>query len=220
VRIGLPTGRLRGNAHGYTAFFTESFIDELAHAARREPLSYRIEMLGGDLRLAACLTAVARLGQWGGGVEASGQGLACHRIDDPARRPDGGGRIAVIATARRDERGVRVDKLAAVADLGRIVNLDIARQQIEGGILFGVGLAAGQSARWTKGLPEPSRLSGLRLPTLSSAPEIVVEFIASDAPPFDPGELGVAVAPPAIANALFAATGLRFRSLPLVGGEQ
>ena len=216
VRIGLPTGRLRGNAHGYTAFFTESFIDELAHAARREPLSYRIEMLGGDLRLAACLTAAARLGQWGGGLAASGQGIACHRIDDPAGRLNAGGRIAVIATARRDERGVRVDQLAAVADLGRIVNLDIARQQIEGGLVFGLGLALGAATGYARGLPESSRLARLDLPLLGDCPAIAVDFIDSDAPPFDPGELGVAAVAPAVANALFSATGVRFRRLPLL----
>ena len=216
VRIGLPTGRLSGNAHGYTGFFTESFIDELAHAARREPLSYRIEMLGGDLRLAACLTATARIGEWGGGFEASGQGLACHRIDDPAGRTGGGGRIAVIATARRDERGVRVDRIAAVADIGRIVNLDIARQQIEGGLVFGLGLALGASTGYARGLPDSSRLASLDLPLLGDCPKIVVDFIDSDAPPFDPGELGVAAVAPAVANALFSATGVRFRRLPLL----
>ena len=216
VRIGLPTARLRGNAHGYTAFFTESFIDELAHAARREPLSYRIEMLGGDLRLAACLTAAARLGQWGGGFEASGEGLACHRIDDPAGRTEGGGRIAVIATARRDERGVRVDRLAVVADIGRILNLDIARQQIEGGLVFGLGLALGAATGYARGLPDSSRLASLDLPLLGDCPKMAVDFIDSDAPPFDPGELGVVAVAPAVANALFSATGVRFRRLPLL----
>ena len=216
VEIGLPTGRLRGNAHGYTAFFTESFIDELAHAARREPLSFRIEMLGGDLRLAACLTATARLGQWGGGLEASGQGVACHHMDDTAGRANGGGRIAVIATARRDERGVRVDRLAAVADIGRIVNLDIARQQIEGGLVFGLGLALGAATGYARGLPESNRLASLDLPLLGDCPKIAVDFIDSDAPPFDPGELGVAAVAPAVANALFSATGVRFRRLPLL----
>ena len=214
--IGLPTGRLRGNSHGYTTFFTESFVDELAHAARREPLSYRVEMLARDLRLAACLTAVARLGEWGGGLGASGQGLACHRMEDVAGRENGGGRIAVIAAARRDERGVRVDKLAAVADIGRIVNLDIARQQIEGGLVFGLGLATGASTRYARGLPGTNRLAALGLPLLVDCPEIAVDFIDSDAPPFDPGELGVAAVAPAVANALFSATGVRFRRLPLL----
>ena len=219
VNLALPTARLRGNAHGYTAFFTESFIDELAHKARREPLSYRIEMLAGDVRLASCLTAVARLGQWGGGIEQSGQGLACHRMDDISATAVGGGRIAVIVTARRDERGVRVDKIAAVADIGRIVNLDIARQQIEGGLIFGLGLAMGAAGGYAQGVPVTTRLAGLGLPHLGDTPEIAVDFIDSDAPPFDPGELGTVVVAPAIANALFSATGVRFRRLPLLSEE-
>ena len=211
VNIGLPTARLRGNAHGYTAFFNESFIDELAHKARREPLSFRMALLGHDLRLAACLQKVSALANWDGGGDNSGQGLACHVIGDH----DTGGRIAVVATARRDESGVRVDRITAVADIGRIVNVDIARQQIEGGLVFGMGLALGSSTTYEKGLPVIARLGELGLPLLADCPAIEVEFIASDADTADPGELGVAVVAPAIANALFSATGLRFRRLPL-----
>ena len=209
--IGLPVGRLRGNAHGYTAFFTECFIDELARNAAREPLSYRIGLLAGDRRLAECLQRAATLAQWNGGADGSGQGLACHRI------PANGtwGRIAAVAKARRDEGGIRVDSFHAVVDLGRIVNVDIARQQIEGGLLYGMALALGASTPWAEGLPLAERLSALNLPRLAGAPEIEIDFLEGDGPPFDPGELGVAVAAPAIANALFSATGMRFRRLPL-----
>ncbi|HSG33023.1 MAG TPA: molybdopterin cofactor-binding domain-containing protein [Sphingomonadaceae bacterium] len=212
ARLGLPTGRMRGNAHGYTAFFTESFIDEVALANGREPLSYRMEMLGDDLRLAECLQRVARLANWDGGLDQSGQGVACHRIGDA----ETGGRIAAIATARPGEGGVTVERIVAVADIGRIVNLDIARQQIEGGLVFGIGLALGSSVEFASGLPTIDRLAALNLPALKTCPAIEVEFIASDAAPFDPGELGAAVAAPAIANALHSATGLRLRSLPLL----
>lgn len=219
VTIPIPIGRLRGNAPAYTAFATEGFIDELARRARRDPLLYRLAMLGGDLRMAEVLQRAARLGQWDGGSAGSGQGLAMVRMDafgDEARR--GGGRIACIARARMGASGPEVESLAATVDIGRIVNLDIARQQVEGGLLFGVGLAAGGAVQVAGGRPQPARLSELGLPVLATAPEITVDFVASQAPPFDPGELGVAVAPPAIANALFAATGLRFRALPLLAG--
>jgi len=213
--IGLPTGRLRGNAHGYTAFFNESFIDELARKAEREPLSYRIALLGHDMRLVACLQRVAKLANWDGGTPASGQGLACHVIGPPGAE----GRIAVIATARRDASGVRVDRLSAVADIGRIVDADIARQQIEGGLVFGMGLALGSSTTYANGLPQTGRLGELGLPLLADCPAIDVALVDSDSPPADPGELGVAVAGPAIANALFSAVGLRFRRLPLLSEE-
>ena len=78
-------------------------IDELAHKENREPLSYRMAMLGHDPRLAECLLRVAALSGWGGGVDASGQGLACHVIGEG----DGAGRSAVVATARRADSGVR-----------------------------------------------------------------------------------------------------------------
>jgi isoquinoline 1-oxidoreductase beta subunit len=218
VRIGLPTGRLRGNAHGYTAFFMESFIDEVARRHGHEPLSFRIGMLGDDLRLARCLQQAARLGEWGGGEAGSAQGLACHRMDDPVRNPNGGGRIALVATAAASAGGVRVERLSAAVDIGRVVNRDIALQQIEGGLLYGVGLALGSAAEYERGLPVNGRLAGLDLPTLTDSPEIRVELIESDAEPFDPGELAVAPVAPAIANALHSATGLRLRRLPLLSG--
>lgn len=211
VKVLLPAGRMRGNAHGYTAFFTESFVDELAHRAGREPLAYRMAMLGNDPRLAACLQRVASLAGWGGGGDNSGQGIACHVI--------GAGRIAVVASARRDTNGVRVDKLAAVVDIGRIVNVDIARQQIEGGLIFGLGLALGCSTGYESGLPVTGRLAALALPVLADCPDIQVEFVKSDAEPADPGELGVAAVAPALANALYSATGLRLRQLPLLSED-
>jgi len=212
VELPLPTGRYRGNAHGYTAFFTECFIDELAVLAKREPMSYRISMLGQDPRLAACLTAAARLAEWDGGADASGQGIACHRMEIAGRT----GRIAVVATARRDENGVRVDKLSAHADIGRVINVDVARQQIEGGLVWGLAMAIGGAATYASGVPITGRLANLGLPLLADCPEIAVGFADSDDPPFDPGEIGAVAVAPAIANALFSATGLRFRRLPLL----
>lgn len=211
--LTLPTGSLRGNSHGLAAFLIETFVDELAARAGREPLSYRVAMLGDDLPLAACLQRAASLTSWNGGAAGSGQGLACFRMTTAGRT----GRIAVVASARRDERGIRVDRLTAVADLGRIVNVDLARQQIEGGLLFGLGLARGSATAFRDGLPTATRLAMLDLPMLADCPEIDVDFIESDAPPFDPGELGAVIAPPAIANALAAAGAERLRNLPLSG---
>jgi isoquinoline 1-oxidoreductase beta subunit len=214
VEIGLPCSRLRGNAHSYTAFATECFIDEIAARNQLEPLSFRMSMLGGDVRMAECLQRAARLSEWDGGADQSGQGLACHRIGDVEK----GGRIACVANARQGEGGVRVSRLSVVVDIGRIVNLDIARQQIEGGLIFGLGMVMGGSTKYSGGLPDAQSLSALNLPLLSHNPEIEIEFIASDAPPADPGELGAVVVAPAIANALYSATGLRIRRLPLTSG--
>ncbi len=211
VALPLSTGRLRGNAAALGCFLIETFVDELAARSGREGLSYRMAMLGQDIRLANCLQRAATLAEWSGGRGGSGQGLACHRMTLNDRE----GRIALVASARKDERGIRVDRLTAVLDIGRVVNLDLARQQVEGGLLFGLGLARGQSTAYADGLPLSGRLSQLGLPLLADCPEIEIEFIEGDAPPFDPGELGVAVAAPAIANALFSAGSTRMHTLPL-----
>lgn len=210
--IGLPVGRVRGNSYGPTIFAIESFIDEIAAKHKREPLSFRMSMLGGDVRLAACLQRAAQLAGWDGGADQSGQGIACARIGEGPEAA----RIACVATARQGEGGVRVIRLSAAVDIGRIVNHDIAKQQIEGGLVFGIGIALGNPLRLRGGVPEASGDSALGLPTLADCPEMRIEFLASEAPPADPGELGAVVAPPAIANALFSATGLRLRRLPLL----
>jgi isoquinoline 1-oxidoreductase beta subunit len=210
--IGLPVGRVRGNAHGPTIFAIESFIDEIAAKFEREPLSFRIAMLGNDVRLAACLQRAAQLAGWDGGVDQSGQGLAIARIGEGPEAA----RIACVATARQSEGGVRVTQLAAAVDIGRIINHDIARQQIEGGLVFGIGIALGNPVKLRAGMPESLDYAALGLPTLADCPEMRIEFLPSEAPPADPGELGAIVAPPAIANALFSATGLRLRRLPLL----
>ena len=216
VEINYPVGRVRGNAHQGTCFALESFLDEIAAENGREPLSYRMSMLGSDIRLAACLQRAASLAEWNGGANQSGQGIACHRIGET----ETGGRIACVATAKPDpdQGGFRVSKLSAAVDIGRIVNLDIARQQIEGGLLFGMGIALGNSLRFRGGLPTTFEYGELGLPKLADCPEIEVDFIGSEAAPFDPGELGAVIAAPAIANALFSATGLRLRRLPLLSG--
>ena len=216
VSIGLPTGRLRGNAHGYTAFMVESFIDEVAHHHGQEPLAFRMSMLGQDVRLAICLQRAAQLGEWGGGASGTSQGIACHRMGDPKT----GGCIALVATATAGEGGVKVSKLAAAVDLGRVVNRDIALQQIEGGLLYGLGLALGSATDYEGGLPTSGRLASLQIPTLGDCPEIMIDLIDSDDAPFDPGEIAVAPVAPAVANALFSATGLRLRRLPLLSGDE
>lgn len=212
TEIGLPVGRVRGNSYGPTTFAIESFIDEIAAKYQREPLSFRMAMLGSDVRLAACLQRAAQLAGWDGGVDQSGQGIACARIGEGPEAA----RIACVATARQGEGGVRVTRLSAAVDIGRIINHDIALQQIEGGLVFGIGIALGNPVKLRSGLPERTAYEALGLPTVGDCPDMRIEFIASQAPPSDPGELGAVVAPPAIANALFSATGLRLRRLPLL----
>ncbi len=214
VRVKLPTARQRGNAPAYTAFLTETFIDELARQANREPLGYRIQQLGGETRLVECLERVTRSAGWGGGLPTSGEGLACLRMGEGEHT----GRIACVARTRQGEQGLEVGEIHLACDIGRIPNAVLARQQLEGGAIFALGLALGAPLTYKGGLPDLGTFGAMRLPTLAALPEIFVELIESDAEPFDPGELPVGVTIPAITNALFAATGTRLRTLPLFAG--
>ena len=214
--INLPTARMRGGADGYTCFMRESFIDEIAAEAGREPMSYRIAMLGQDVLLADCLQRAARLADWDGGAPGTGQGIACHKMDLDLDSGGPSGRIAVVARAVPAEGGIAVSRLWACVDIGRVVNRDIALQQIEGGLLYGMALALGSATNYEGGLPTHQRLAALALTTLGSSPEIAVELVESDRPPFDPGEIGVPPVAPAIANAYFSASGRRLRNLPLL----
>jgi isoquinoline 1-oxidoreductase beta subunit len=208
--LGLPGGWWRAGAHSYTAFFTECFLDELAGFAGMEAHSFRIAMLGGDVRLARCLSTVATMGGWQGGVPGSGQGIACHRMRGSA--------IACMAEAHiGDDQRVKVDRLVVAVDCGRVINPDLVRQQIEGGLLFGMAAATGASTGFDANLPVVRGFAGLNLPRLIDCPEMLIEVIGSDADPGGVSELAVPVVAPAIANALHAATGRRYRSLPLLG---
>ncbi|TIX49525.1 molybdopterin cofactor-binding domain-containing protein [Alteraurantiacibacter aquimixticola] len=214
VKLPLPSGRMRANAHGMTCFMLESFIDEVAVRGGFEPVSFRIAMLGQDALLVDCLQRAARLSEWDGGARGTGQGIACHRMERGGAR----GRVAVVATAAAGEGGVRVSRIAAAVNIGRVVNRDIAMQQIEGGIVFGLSLALGSATGYDEGWPTAARLADLNLPTLADMPRISVELVESEEESFDPGEIGVPAVAPAIANALFSATGLRLRRLPLLSG--
>ncbi|MDH4398033.1 molybdopterin cofactor-binding domain-containing protein [Sphingorhabdus sp.] len=208
VAMPMPTGPWRGLANSYNCFFVEGFIDELAHKAGVEPLSFRMQMLVGQTRLARCLTGVAEMAGWDGGGSGSGRGIACHSMRDS--------HIAIIVTAHTGATGVRVERIHAMADCGRLINPDLARQQIEGGIVFGLAQALGAVTDFESGMPTVRRLRDIDLPKLVDVPDITVEFVRNDAAPGGVTELGVPAVAPAIANALFSASGVRLRELPLL----
>ncbi len=206
--IAVPTGYTRGGAHVATCFFTECFIDELARRAESEPLSYRIAMLGGAPRLARCLSTVASLGGWQGGVPGSGQGIACHQM--------AGSFIALMVEGGMGDGGVpRVERMVAAVDVGRAINPDLVRQAIEGGLVYGLAAATGAATGFARGLGDARGFRDLGLPRLATTPDITVELIDSRETPGGASELAVPVVAPALANAIYAATGRRLRTLPL-----
>ncbi|ATE65622.1 xanthine dehydrogenase family protein molybdopterin-binding subunit [Rhizorhabdus dicambivorans] len=205
--IGVPTGPWRSVGNSYTAFFTESFIDELAQAAGLDPLSFRMQALAGQPRLARCLQMAASIGAWQGGEPGTGQGLAAHSCF--------GSHVAVLAETRIEGDRIAVPSVTAVVDIGRVIHPDIVRQQIEGGISWGLANAFGLPVSIARGRVAAQNFDGLGLPMLADAPEIRVEIIPSKEEPGGAGEIAVPPVAPAIANAVFAATGKRLRHLPL-----
>ena len=209
ANVGLPLGFARGNAHLHSVFFTESFIDELAHLANIEAMSFRIQMLGGNPRLAHCLSTAAAMGGWQGGIAGSGQGMAAHMT--------GGAYAAVMVEAAMRGDGLTVGRVIAAVDAGDQVNPDIARQQIESGLVYGLAYATGASVPYEHGLPTRAILGRMNLPQLADVGEVAVEMIRSTADPAGVSDLVAPLVAPAIANALYTWTGQRMRSLPLVG---
>ena len=202
--LPIACGYMRGGTQALVNFLTESFIDEMARAAGAEPLAYRMGMLGGNLRLAHAISTAAGIGGWDGGGAGSTLGLAaCSAF---------GSHIGLLAEASiGDDQRVKVTRLVAAVDCGRIVNPGLVRQQIEGGLLAALNLATVDQPEFVAGLPIARNL---RLPRIAATPAVDVELIASREAPGGVSGLGAAVLAPAVANALAAAGGRRLRNLP------
>lgn len=208
VDAALPirTGYTRGGDEALTTFLTESFIDELARALHSEPLAFRIGMLGGAPRLARAISAAAAIGGWDGGAPGSTMGLACASLY--------GSHVGLLAeaTVGADQR-IRVSRLVAAVDAGRIVNPSLVRQQVEGGLIAALSAAVIPAPEFIAGMPRavPMRTGYERL---REVPKIEVEIIQSQERPGGVSGLGLAVLAPAVANAIAAGTGRRLRNLP------
>ena len=205
AEMPFPAGYMRGDPHRTLAFFNESFVDELARLAGIEPLAFRMAMLGGSPRLANCLAAAAAAGGWDGGQSGSTLGLAALSAF--------GSHIGLLADATigPDQR-VQAHRLVAAVDCGRIANPGLVRQQIEGGLIWALGTATAAKPELQGGIPLARGFGGL--PRIGDTPEIRVHLVASNASPGGVSGLGAAVLAPAVANAIFAATGKRLRGLP------
>ena len=207
VTTPFRTGYLRGHPQRAMAFFTEGFIDELAHAAGLEPLAFRMAMLGGRPRLARCIQAATASGGWDGGGRGSTQGIAALSAY--------GSHIGLLADATIGaDQSVEVHRLVAAVDCGRIINPQLVRQQIEGGLIHALGLASVREPDWAAGMPRSRPLGAIGLPRLARTPDIRVMLMPSSEPPGGVSGLGVAALAPAVANAIYAATGRRLRNLP------
>ena len=204
AELPIASGYMRGGSEALTAFANESFIDELARRSASEPFSFRMGLLGGNVRLAQVLSAVAALGKWNGGAAGSRMGLAAVSAF--------GSHIALLAEAGigADQR-IAVERLIAVVDCGRAINPGLVRQQVEGSLLQALALATGTAPEVVAGMPVAHRLSTTGF---TQVPEIEVEILPSRAASGGVSGLGHVVLAAAVANALAAGTGRRLRDLP------
>ena len=203
----------RSVGHSHTAFVVESFLDELAHLAGRDPYQYRHDLLAKQPRHLRVLETAARKAGWGTPLpKGVGRGIAVHASF--------GSFIAQVAEVALDTRGeLKVQRVVCAVDCGRIVNPDTIAAQMESGIVFGLSAALYGAITLKDGRVEQGNFDSYPLVRMADAPRIEVHIVPSQEPPGGVGEPGVPPIAPAVANALFAATGARVRSLPITPDE-
>ena len=205
---GVPVGFWRSVGHSHNAFFTESFVDEMAHAAGADPLAYRLALLGGLPRHAAVLTLAAEKAGWGQAApKGRARGLALHESF--------GSIVAQVIEVSLEGGKPRLHRVVCAVDCGVVVNPDIVAQQMEGGVIFGLTAALFGRIDIKDGVVQQRNFPDYPMLTLAQTPLIETHLIASEGSPTGIGEPGVPPAAPALANALFALTGVRQRKLPL-----
>jgi len=206
----VPYGAWRSVAHTQHTFFNESFVDELAHAAGKDPFEFRRGMIGDKPRHKAVLELAAEKAGWGTPLPAGrARGIALQESFQTI--------VAQVVEVSIDETGApKVHRVVSVADCGTVVNPDGARAQIESGIIYGLTAALFGEITIEDGAVVQENFTDYDAVRLAQTPQIDVHFIQSDAPLGGLGEPGTPCVAPAVANALFTLTGQRVRDLPLM----
>ncbi len=205
----VPTGFWRGVGPNNNVFAIESFMDELAKKARVDPVAFRHAHLEKAPRFQAVLKLAAEKAGWGApGAARSGRGVSLSGAF--------GSFIATVVEAEVDEQGeIRVTRVVSAVDSGIIVNPDTVIAQLQGGLVFGLTAALYGKIDIRKGRIQQSNFHDYRMLRINETPKIEVHLVKSGEAPGGIGEAGTAAAAPALANALFAATGVRLRRLPI-----
>ena len=213
VDPGVPVGFWRSVGSSHNAFYTESAIDEAAHTAKQDPFEYRRKLLAQKPRFRKVLEKVAADANWGRRIpEGHGLGIALHKSFASIVG-------AVLEVSANASGNLKMHKVWITIDCGKVVNPDTVRAQMEGGFVFGLSAALGEEITLKNGRVEQSNFHDYTILRMKGVPEISVSIIENRTLDDDQiggvGEPAVPLAAPVLANAIFAVTGKRYRSLPL-----
>ena len=208
-KIGVPVQWWRSVGHSHTAFVVESFIDELAHAAGKDPYEFRVALLKNHPRNLGVLKLAAEKSGWGKPLPVGHtRGIAVHESF--------GSIISQVAEVSVKPDGkVTVHKVVCAIDCGKTVNPDTIKAQMEGGIVFGLSAALHDEITFKNGRVEQSNFNDYPMLRMEEMPVVEVYIVDSKEAPGGVGEPGVPPIAPAVCNAIFASTGKRIRSLPI-----
>jgi len=205
----VPTGFWRGVGPNNNVFAVEGFVDELARKANKDPVEFRRDMLGKNPRLLAALNLVTEKSGWGQPLPARvGRGVCV--------QPSFASFIATVVEAEVDEKGeVHLRRVTAAIDTGIAVNPDTIMAQFEGGLVFGLTAALYGEITIDRGRVQQSNFHDYRMLRIDEIPKVEVHVIKSGEAPGGIGETGATAGPPALRNAIYAATGVPLRRLPI-----
>jgi isoquinoline 1-oxidoreductase beta subunit len=205
----VPTGFWRGVGPNNNVWAIESFIDELAKKAGKDPVEFRRAHLGKTPRLLAAVDLAAQKSGWGSALPARcGRGIA-------AQVAFASFIATVIEAEVRDDGSIRLRRIVCAVDTGIAVNPDVVRAQLQGGLVFGLSAALWGDITIDKGRVQQGNFNDYRVLRIDEVPDIEVHVIASGEAPGGIGETGTTAGPPALGNAIYAATGVRLRRLPI-----
>jgi len=210
---GVPVGFWRSVGHSGNAFISESFFDELCALTKLDPFETRKTLMTNAPRLKAVLELAASKAGWGKPMgKGKGRGIACHSSFKS--------HVAQVAEVTvTDDGKVRVDRVVCAIDCGSVVNPDTVEAQMQGAIVYGLTAALKSEITLAAGKVVQANFHNFKLLTMSEMPVVEVHIVPSTESPGGCGEPGTPPIAPAVANAIFAATGKRIRKLPIKAAD-